>query len=476
MRILLVEDKVDFAGLIEKAIRRIDGCEVIWKRSKAGALVALEEEPFDVVILDRRIPTKDDFLDDHQDHGWAVFQVIAEQFPGTSVWFLTGTVDADFPVELLRDHGRRGDIHCCGRWDPVHQVFWKDKMNECVAAVRAFRANVQMTDQIHVDYVGTPVNLRAEEIRLLRLFGRTHGGSRIEIRPLAGGLSGARVLRVTVFSAAGPPQIMSVAKVGAFDEIDVERDKYYAEVVKLTPGSFPQVTAEIRLGAGRFASIFYGVVGSDVKSLFDVLVDDPAAAAAVPALLRADQATWHGARQVEKLRVSTIRRCLISDVALQGLGEELAGIDLEPVEAIEVDGVRCVQHGDLHCANVLFDDIARPMVVDYREIRRSLASLDPVVLELSTIFHRDAPDRAGWPSKDQATNWPEIDLFCAGSPYEDYLRACRTWALHVAGSEQEVWVVGYSYALRQLKYGDTDKVLARAIIRGCIVRLLESAA
>ncbi|MBN9505329.1 MAG: response regulator [Altererythrobacter sp.] len=476
MRVLLVEDKVDFAGAIEKAIGGIDGCEVIWKRSKAGALSALEEEPFDVVILDRRIPTEDDFLDDHQDHGWAVFQSIAEHLPGTSVWFLTGTVDTDFPVEMLRDHGRRGDIHCCGREDPVHQVFWKDKMTDCVAAVRAFRADVQQTDQIHVDYVGTPINLRAEELRLLKLFGRTHNGARIEVRPLAGGLSGARVLRVTVYNAAGAPQIMSVAKVGAFGEITVERTKYHAEVVKLAPGSFPQVTAEIGLGAGRYASIFYGVVGADVKSLFDLLVDDPVAGAAVPAQLRADQATWHGARQTEKLRVSTIRRSLIGDVVLQGLGDELAGIDLGPVEAIELDVARCVQHGDLHCANVLFDDVARPMFIDYPEIGRAPASLDPVALELSTIFHRDAPDRGGWPSEDRAANWTDIDQFCAGSPYEDYLRACRAWALGIAGSEQEVWAVGYSYALRQLKYVDTDKVLARAIVRGCIARLLGIAA
>lgn len=476
MRILLVEDNIDFAASIEKAIRGIDGCEVIWKRSKAGSLAALEDESFDVVILDRRIPTEDDHLDDHQDHGWAVFQAIADSLPGTSVWFLTGTVDADFPVEVLNAHGSRGDIHCCGREDSLYRVFWKNKMTDCVAAVRSFRTDVQQTDQIHLDYVGPPANLRAEEMRLLKLFGRKHGGARVEIRPLTGGLSDARVLRATVFNAAGAPQIMSVAKVGEFDAIAIERSKYHAEVVKLAPGSFPQVTAEIGLGAGRFASIFYGMVGTEVKSLFDVLAEDPAAGAAIPVQLRADHATWHGARQLDKLRVSTIRRSLIGDVVLQGLGHELAGIDLGPVEAIEVEAARCVQHGDLHCANVLFDDGDRPMVIDYPEIGRSLASLDPVVLELSTIFHRDAPDRAGWPSEDQAENWSDIDQFCVGSQYEAYIRACRTWALEAAGSVQEVWAVGYGYALRQLKYRDTDKALARAIIRGCISCLLGSVA
>ncbi len=67
MRVLLVEDNVDFATIIERSIRAIEGCELIWKRSRNGALSAIATETFDLVILDRRIPTEDDVLDDHQD-------------------------------------------------------------------------------------------------------------------------------------------------------------------------------------------------------------------------------------------------------------------------------------------------------------------------------------------------------------------------------------------------------------------------
>ena len=54
---MLVEDKPDFAATIDKAIRAVDGCDIIWKKSKASALAALANEPFDVVLLDRRIPS-----------------------------------------------------------------------------------------------------------------------------------------------------------------------------------------------------------------------------------------------------------------------------------------------------------------------------------------------------------------------------------------------------------------------------------
>lgn len=475
MRILLVEDKIDFAEVIEKAIRAIDGCELSWKRSKAGAIAALGEEHFDVVILDRRIPTEDDFLDDHQDHGWAVFQAITEQQPGTSVWFLTGTVDADFPTEVLNAHGKRGDIHSCGREDALYQVFWKDKITDCVAAVRGFRGEVQQTEGVHLAQVGTPANLRAEEVRLLKLFGRRHQGARVEVRVLQGGLSGARVFRVSVLNAAGAVTIMSVARIGSFDDIAAEREKYRTEIVKLANGAFPPVTAEFSHGAAGFAGIFYQVVGAEVRSLFDELTASPGAAATAADRLRQDQATWHGARQVERVRVSAVRRALIGDVALQMHNHHLGGIDLADVENVEIDVARCVQHCDLHCGNVLFDDSGRPMVIDYPDTGGAFASLDPIALELSTIFHKDAPDRAEWPTEAQADHWTNLDAYCAGAAYEPFIRSCRAWAESVAASPQEVLAVAYSYALRQLKYEDTDKALVRAIVNACIAELVGGA-
>lgn len=471
MRILLVEDKIDFAEVIEKTIRAIDGCELSWRRSKAGALAALGEGHFDVVILDRRIPTDDDFLDDHQDHGWAVFQAIVDQQPGTSVWFLTGTVDADFPTQVLNAHGKRGDIHSCGREDALYQVFWKDKMTECVAAVRDFRGEVQQTDGVHLAQVGTPANLRTEEVRLLKLFARRHLGARVEVRVLQAGLSGARVFRVSVLNAAGAVTIMSVARIGSFDDIAAEREKYRTEIVKLANGAFPPVTAEFGHGAAGFAGIFYQVVGTEVRSLFDELTSDPGAAATAADRLRQDQSTWHGVRKVERVRVSAVRRALIGDVALQMNIHHLGGIDLTAVENLEVDVARCVQHCDLHCGNVLFDDSGRPMVIDYPDTGGAFASLDPITLELSTIFHKDAPDREGWPSEAQAGQWRDLDAFCAGSVYEPFIRSCRSWAESVAASPQEVLAVAYSYALRQMKYNDTDKPLVRAIVSACVVGL-----
>lgn len=474
MRILLVEDNRDFAGTLEKAISRIDGCELAWKRSKAGAKAALAEESFDVVILDRRIPTEDDFLDDHADHGWDVFQSIRQDHSGTSVWFLTGTVDADFATELLHLHGTKADVH--GRDEPeaVYRVYWKDKMVDCVTAIGHFRAQVALTSNIHVEQVGPPVNLRAEELWMLKLFTRRRGGATAQITALTGGLSGARVLRVSVLNAAGTTILSSIARVGPASEIEKERAKYHSEIIRLEAGSFPQVTYEIAYGAGAFAAIFYGIVGSEVRSLFDELASNPAGTADIPARLRADQANWFAARSDLIGKVSSIRRSQIGDVKLASLDKSLfEGLDFEGVEDLSIQFSKCVQHSDLHCANVLLDNVGRPMFIDYLDTGLAPACLDAIALELSTIFHKDAPDRHGWPSEEQAEQWTDIDAFGAGAAYEAYLRGCRAWAVDVAGTEQAVWATAYAYAVRQLRYPDTDKTIARAIIRSCIARLKE---
>lgn len=74
-----------------------------------------------------------------------------------------------------------------------------------------------------------------------------------------------------------------------------------------------------------------------------------------------------------------------------------------------------------------------------------------------------SPPRCTWPSEAQAEAWPDANAFAAGAPFEAYLRACRERAVAMAGSPQEVLAVGYAYALRQLKYDDTDKDLARRL-------------
>ena len=109
------------------------------------------------------------------------------------------------------------------------------------------------------------------------------------------------------------------------------------------------------------------------------------------------------------------------------------------------------------------------MLIDFGDAGPSVASIDPVTLELSTIFHYQhtaLPPR--WPTEAGISLWATPERYTDGCAFAPFIAACRTWALAEAASPDEVVAVAYAYALRQLRYADTNKALARALIRACI--------
>jgi hypothetical protein len=64
--------------------------------------------------------------------------------------------------------------------------------------------------------------------------------------------------------------------------------------------------------------------------------------------------------------------------------------------------------------------------------------------------------------------WLDLPRFTAGCAFGPLIAACREWANGEAASPEEVVAVVYAYAVRQLKYANTDKQLARALIRACL--------
>jgi hypothetical protein len=172
------------------------------------------------------------------------------------------------------------------------------------------------------------------------------------------------------------------------------------------------------------------------------------------------------------VRVAQIRRRFIGDPQLPAIRAQLAGIDISSIEGRTVRAAQCCQHGDLHCANVVFDDTGRPMLIDFGDTGRSFSTVDPITLELSTIFHMQHTRLpGGWPTEAAMSQWPTTGDYTQGCAFGPFIVACRDWANGEAASSEEVVAVAYGYAMRHLKYEDTDKALARALIRACIARL-----
>lgn len=413
MRVLLVEDNADFAKSVEDAVRPIAECELVWVGSRDSALAKLNAQDYDLVILDRSIPSADGVLDDDLDHGWNVFQFVRSELPGTPVWFLTGTEDADFATELNNDYAKTGDIHGKRIPEQTCQVFWKKSIAGCVRKVRDFAAERAILNRIAIRPDAETRGLKPEENLTLRLFGRRHHGASIDLTSLNGGLSNSRVLKVVVRDASNATLVTAAAKVATQVESNAEAERYQADISRLTPGGFPTLIEKIDVGTGGTGGLFYGMVGEQVESLFHRLANDPAATAAIPADIRAIQKPWYQAKRVEAVQIGRIRRRLIGDAALHDKRSELAGIDIAPIEARTINAAVCCQHGDLHCANVVFVRNDHPMLIDFGDVGVFFSAIDPVILELSTIFHsQHATLPPGWPSEDNMRHW--VDASACG--------------------------------------------------------------
>jgi len=471
MRLLLVEDNADFANSIERAVRLIPDCELVWAASRTSALSRLDAEQFELVLLDRRIPTEDGSLDDHHEHGWRIFQHVREQFPGTPVWFLTGTEDSDWASEMINDHARAGDLHGQAQQEQMYQVWWKKSVAACIGRVREFAAERSALGRIAVNVSEEMSSLGANESSVLRLFARRFQGTSIDVSPLGGGLSGSRVVKVVVKNAANGPLMIAVAKVARLGDIRDEEKRYQGDVTRLAPGGFPPLNLTVDVGAGSEGGLFYGLVGDSLdalEGLFDRLAIDHAGVGSVPAEIRSIERRWYQAKRTEEVQVGQIRRRLIGDAALHDVRPHLTDINIEPIEATRVRVGHCCQHGDLHCANIVFAERGQAMLIDFGDVGESYSAVDPVTLELSTLFHKQrAVLGSGWPTVEHIEHWTDVDRFSAGCPFEAFIRGCRSWARAEAGSSQEVVAIAYAFAVRQLKYCDTNKDWARALIQCC---------
>ncbi|SCX28051.1 proteobacterial dedicated sortase system response regulator [Agrobacterium sp. DSM 25558] len=472
MRVLLVEDNIGVAEDLERALTRHGDCEVIWAKSRNSARRHLVDNSFDLLILDRNIPTDDDALDGDAAHGWAIFQEVCQNCSGLPVWFLTATEDADFAANVANDYARQGDIHGIREQQAVVRVIWKKNLNDVVANARTFIDQVRQLETISI-LNASGVNLTSYEEKNLRIFGRRHLATSLEIIGLSGGLSGARVLKVSVKNSAGAVRLTSVAKIGKSAAVEDEVMRYNANVVRLHPDGFPQLSALVDVGSGKIYGVYYGLVSENVQSTLSILKANPSSAGYIPAELRRISASWERETRQETVTVGEIRRRLLPDTKRDQVIQQLQGIDLTSVEAVRVTANRSTQHNDLHGENALIYDDRKVMVIDFNDVGESFAGLDAVTLSLSTIFHRDSANlRSGWMNPSKIENWTDLASYIDGCAFADFIAECRRWANDVAGSPKTTSALAYAYALRQLKYSDTDKDLARALLRATIKDIL----
>jgi hypothetical protein len=266
----------------------------------------------------------------------------------------------------------------------------------------------------------------------------------------------------------GNVHLVTVARIGTRAEIKKELQGYNADIVRLPNGRFSVHTGEVFAGAGALSGVFYRLL-SDLESLASLVRSSPDRAARVVSHIQVAERAWTDGRPQSNRKVQDIRRFLVSDEDMPNVARILDGIDVPGFENRNVQIRICTQHGDLHSANVLVDAHDEPVLIDFARVGEGPSCLDAITLEMSVLFHPDGKTvSAEWPSPAQVDRWDDIDTFAQGCPAEAFVRAARRWAMEVAAGRREIYATAYALCLRQLKYPDTDKVIAQGIIRAIV--------
>lgn len=461
---LIVEDDDDFIAELSALIAAVSpDADVAVARCRDGACGLLDTRFFDLAVVDLNIPTREGGLDADPDHGKLVFHHARTAAPGTKLFVLTGSPSEDFISDMLAQQ-QNADIWGEGAKVGTVEFLRKIDVVNADAIIGRALAAVAALDDVELEFRG--VNLQTAEDRLVRIFGKKFGAARCVVSPIGAGRSGAATYRLQLHDGSGAGIRIAVAKLAKLAQVSDESARYDAHVALLDPASTPRKMATLEFGGGSTAGIFYQLaVGHDL-SLFELLGrNDALAARAVQSTAAALGAWAQGTAQVRR-SVAAVRTPWLDEDDAARLRAEYGLAWAAGLEAREVQTRWCRVHGDLHGDNVLVSDDGRSVVIDYGDVQLGAASHDPVTLSLSAVLQANPTLSEHWPTHEQCRRWHDLDAYLAGSPIPLFVRACRGWAEARAAGRREIAASAYSYLLRQLKYGDTDKGRILALMDG----------
>jgi CheY-like chemotaxis protein len=465
-RLLLIEDDHAEATMIERACCP-DPSSVTFHvvNNALEAEDLLREAEYDLIICDLALPGDTRLFDPDTDEGLRLFRIIREQSPGTPVIVLSGHADLHM-MQPLFQASRDGDLYGTRTEQPLVQFFAKEDLPDCVDAVRTHIARTAVLDQLELE-LPAALKLSLSEERALKIFGKRTGATEGRVEPFAGGLSEAKTLKLSLTDATGNSTGVVVAKLGDLRKVTREANRYEQVAPLLPVGLGAHVLYVVQAGAGRRGALIYQLADEHTTSLFDLLAASDPVAVSATERLRTRLTDWVASAPFVVRSLSEIRRPLISDIELRD-----ANVPIPDERDIDVSVRESMAHADMHGLNVLVNPQGEPTLIDYGEVRRANAALDPVTLELSAVFHPAMQGAFGnWPTQEQARLWLDLDAYCEDSPIAEFVRSCREWAYVVSAGKEEVASTAYAYAIRQAKYGNPSLPKALAVADATVAHL-----
>ncbi|MPZ99898.1 MAG: phosphotransferase [Dehalococcoidia bacterium] len=472
MRILLVEDEGPVAERLVSEIEALGlGIEVAVARTRDAAIRAIEAgDDLYFIVCGLHLPASegDDPL---LEHGVAVYERAVAELPGTPTMLLTGQGDQRAARERIAGRAP-ADIFGVGEPYPMSDLLYKHEHSDYIERIAEVAQQFALLQRIEIQ-PADPEDLALSEshAQALRIFARRHGAKRVELLNL-GGLSDSLAVRATLFEDDDRAYIAAVfAKLATLPEVAEEAKRYQQAALRLPAGSYAPLLDRVEAGAGRTGGLFYGLAERHPGTLFSYVMDNPNEATRMVEDLQGVLGAWRkNLGEPRGMLVSTLRR------------QRIASTDIEPYLVALDDGWRAfeahtiaarysLQHGDLHGANVLVGEAEMPLLIDFANVEERASCFDPVVLELSLLFHPQSPFRdLDWPSVSQCEQWDDLDAYLVDCPAADFVRACRRWALEASADPVTVYAVAYAEALRQLQYASNEAERALGIARAACRR------
>ena len=472
MKILLVEDNTGFAGDLEHALQEVHGMgEIVKSGDKETSINHLKNNLFDLVILDLSIPPSPYVEVADPEHGQAVFHEARELHPGTPIFVLTGSEIDKFSRSLAR---LGNQVKLWGEKAPVETLnyFRKEEVDELLSRVATMCTAVANMSNIAINTRGKDLGLTPVQLRMLKTFTKSLDCVASDVSLLSGGLSDAKVVKITAVDQNRRAQALCAAKLGHRRIISAERDAYDKHVRKLTVGACPPLFDVVEDGVGLNGSIFYTLTDSDTKSLFDRLSENPDLGIRVVHHIRHALSRWTEASAVQMITVREIRERMLAEEKMQELAARFDLSGFSDIENLKLQASASCIHGDLHCGNVLVKSSGESVLIDFGDAGPGFTGIDPITLELSLLFHPDSKKSTF--REELVSNldrWPDVENFAGNIALKSMIIACRDWAYDVAGGDMAVLAIAYAYALRQLKYETVPSELTLAFIERLAVRL-----
>jgi CheY-like chemotaxis protein len=436
--------------------------EITYATSRDEAVSILEQDNFfDYITLDLTIPVVSGSFEKDSKNGLAVLGFIKDLCPGTPVLILTGTstlhmigqfLETSNNVDIWSEGISRSTVSHLTKSDLAHLA---QNVEPRILAVLGLN-EVELSCSFE--------NLPLAHDRLIRILAKKVGALTVDIDVIGGGYSNATVYSLVLNDSYGVELHRCVAKCGNRPDIDADCLNFDTHVVKLEPDATPRKIAHLRYGASDSCAVFYGLAANYPHSFFYASENDSVTENIQQSLISI-LSNWHSKSVQERRQIKDIRRSLLNDENFDRLVAKHKITDAEDFENHYLQCNVSYIHGDLHGENVLVStEKDRTTLIDYGDVMRGCSILDPLTLECSFLFHEKSPF-PDWPSLEALEKWSSVEDYLIDCPYSAQVKFCREWIKVLGVSNRELAACLYSYALRQLKYPDTDKNKALLLIR-----------